>query len=1070
MSLSRFGFCCLWCILAARIACAQPATTVAPEVAALLDQAMQARQKQDAPTELRLLGQALEKARAMNDRAGEATALHETGTVYASMRQLDRALESYNQALVLRRLLDDKMRQGQTLAMLGLVYRALNQPQRTLETFNQALLLYQEVKDPASQASLLNELGVTQFQMGKVETALGLHRRALEISDELGDANGQLSAVSAMAYIYGQTGQLELALGFRQQSLKLLRAAGNNKLGEAQTLDEIGLLQQNGGQRELAEANFNAALQLVRDAPDRSGEAKVLTDLGDLYFDSQQLPRALEFYDQALLIRRALGDGGGQAIILARMGVLHERAGRRPQALEKFNEALPLAQNARNPVTEFGILNHIGAIYKDIGQPLKAMELYNQCLRIAQGTNSKSSEATALNNISTVFMDLGQPQRSAEILERVVEIHRNNSDKRSEANALHNLGVAYTDLGNFDKALKILEQLLPMRRAQKDRSGEMVTLNALGVVYNFRKEPGRAVDFFLQALPLARAVGSRDDEVAALSNLSYSEQALGRLDDAEAHTREALGLIEQSREALGALSEARSSFLQSKIFVYHSYIDIQLKRNQPDSAFEWAQKTKARVLLDLMQNQGTDSNDSLSLGERQRQQLLRARAAEAGVQVMNARRQNADDAQLAPLREQLNRAETDLQFFTDTLYSAHPELATKNIATTATLNDVARFLPPDAALLEYVTLQMRDTSRTLLFCVTAENGRAQIKAYPIEQSATQLSARVEKFLAACRNPDAKIESDLYNSLVAPAAAQLEGKTHLIICPDGPLWSLPFQALKIFDSEAAPFLLEKYRISYAFSATAAGAAHDARQNTNRARPTGTLLAMANPQFEAQGGKRGFIVTSRGIIDTSRAAITSQSAPLPPLPGTQVEADALLQNFPDARIYTGAAAQEATAKSEAGKYRYLHFATHGLFNDDAPLLSSIVLADPSNTVAADGAPRDDGFLTARELFDLKLSADLVVLSACDTARGRNRSGEGIVGLTWALFVAGAPSQVVSQWPVSDDSTALLMTKFYGELQRGQAKDAALRDAELALLRDEKHGHPYYWAPFILMGEWR
>jgi CHAT domain-containing protein len=199
--------------------------------------------------------------------------------------------------------------------------------------------------------------------------------------------------------------------------------------------------------------------------------------------------------------------------------------------------------------------------------------------------------------------------------------------------------------------------------------------------------------------------------------------------------------------------------------------------------------------------------------------------------------------------------------------------------------------------------------------------------------------------------------------------------------------------------------------------------------------------------------------------SRArSILPRGARLQPLPGTQREAEALKKQFPDAAVYTREQAQESLAKAQAGRYRYLHFATHGFFNDAAPLLSSIVLAEPTR------GSGEDGFLTARELFDLKLTADLVVLSACNTARGEQRRGEGIVGLTWALFVAGAPAQVLSQWSVDDASTATLMERFYGRMSRGQAKGSALRQAELAQLRDGRHGHPYFWAPFVLTGDWR
>ena len=191
----------------------------------------------------------------------------------------------------------------------------------------------------------------------------------------------------------------------------------------------------------------------------------------------------------------------------------------------------------------------------------------------------------------------------------------------------------------------------------------------------------------------------------------------------------------------------------------------------------------------------------------------------------------------------------------------------------------------------------------------------------------------------------------------------------------------------------------------------------------------------------------------------------------LPGTQREADALKRLFPSATLLRGKAAQESTAKQVAHQFRYLHFATHGFFNDASPLLSSLVLVapiSPGSSLATpnNGGNTEDGFLTAREIFDLDLSAEMVVLSACNTARGVQRTGDGVIGLTWALFVAGCPTQVVSQWSVDDASTATLMTNFYGNLvSKKLGKGAALRQASQALMNDPKHQHPYYWAPFVL-----
>jgi CHAT domain-containing protein len=323
-----------------------------------------------------------------------------------------------------------------------------------------------------------------------------------------------------------------------------------------------------------------------------------------------------------------------------------------------------------------------------------------------------------------------------------------------------------------------------------------------------------------------------------------------------------------------------------------------------------------------------------------------------------------------------------------------------------------------------------------------------------------------------------------------------------------LWDVPFAALlggkkevgsreagssrsSNFQLPTSSFLLNRFALSYAYSATGAMAALQGR-SAAPLRPKKTLLALANPAFgsarrfgdsPAIPGQRPLDTPSRPLdnpsrpLDTPSRPLETPSRPLEApsrllsglirngkiveLPGTQREADALRKYFPGARILTRQRAQERIFKQEAGQYRYLHLATHGFTNDAAPLMSSLVLAEPGRESA------EDGFLTARELLELDLNAELAVLSACNTGRGERKAGEGVVGLSWALLVAGCPSVVVSQWGVDDASTATLMIDFYRNLTQGRQKADALRQAALRLERRQRTRHPYYWASFVLIG---
>jgi CHAT domain-containing protein len=293
---------------------------------------------------------------------------------------------------------------------------------------------------------------------------------------------------------------------------------------------------------------------------------------------------------------------------------------------------------------------------------------------------------------------------------------------------------------------------------------------------------------------------------------------------------------------------------------------------------------------------------------------------------------------------------------------------------------------------------------------------------------------------------------LYDLLLKPAAAQLKGKTSLVIAPDRMLWDLPFQALL---SGANRFLIEDAALAYAPSLTVLREMTKRRSGGASDDGSATLLALGNPRV--------------GKETISRAAVTVRSRGLDPLPEAEQEVRTLRRLYGQARsrVYIGPEAREDRFKKEAGQAGILHFATHGILNNASPMYSHLVLAQ--------GEGGEDGLLEAWELMQLDLKADLAVLSACETARGRIGAGEGMIGLSWAMFIAGVPTTVVSQWKVEAAGTRDLMVNFYSALisrpsagGRRQTRAEALRRASLRLMRNPETHHPFYWAGFVLVGD--
>ena len=359
-----------------------------------------------------------------------------------------------------------------------------------------------------------------------------------------------------------------------------------------------------------------------------------------------------------------------------------------------------------------------------------------------------------------------------------------------------------------------------------------------------------------------------------------------------------------------------------------------------------------------------------------------------------------------------------------------------------------------SALLEYAVAD----EQVYLFVLTkgAANAPVALRALTLPIKRSELAARVEKFRQRLANRDldyAAMAAELYNLLLKPAAEQLRNKTTLVIVPDGILWDLPFQAL-----QPAPnhYLVEDYALSYAPSLTVLREMMaKRRKQASDARPM--LLAIGNPALGQQTVER-----ARTVL------INEQLAPLPEAE-RQVEMLGQLYGPGHSKVYIGAEAREDRVKAEAGQFRILQLATHGVLNNANPMYSHVVLSQSA------GNGSEDGLLEAWEIMKLDLKADLVVLSACDTARGRIGAGEGVIGLTWAFFVAGSPTTVVSQWSVESASTTELMLNFHRSLKApdsgslyAMTKAEALRQAQLKLLRTKRYQHPFFWAGFVVVGD--
>jgi CHAT domain-containing protein len=453
----------------------------------------------------------------------------------------------------------------------------------------------------------------------------------------------------------------------------------------------------------------------------------------------------------------------------------------------------------------------------------------------------------------------------------------------------------------------------------------------------------------------------------------------------------------------------------------------------------------------------------MTAAEREREEEFQAQLVSLNRQLgVERAAPKPNEGRLADLTVGLEKARSQYSDFRTNLYAAHPELrAQRGQIEPISLSDAAKLLPDiHTAVLEFVVAD----EKTYLFVLTRRVGsRAvdpELNVHSIDIPARDLGKETEEFRRQLSLRDFQFRSSalrLFDTLVRPVQSQLSGITNLLIVPDGPLWNLPFQALQ---SRPGHYLLQDYALSYAPSLTVLREMVRLRlrnQNMPAITVGQTLMAMGDP----------LLATST----SQHARLTYRDESLSPLPEAAKEVKTLgrLYGQQQSKVFVGGEATEDRFKAEAGEFRILHLATHGLLNETNPMYSHVLLS------SGEPSAKEDGLLEAWEIMNLDLHAELTVLSACETARGRITSGEGVIGLAWAFFVAGVPTTVVSQWKVESASTSELMLAFHRsrKIANGQAvfpfhTARALQRAELRLLRDQRYAHPFYWAGFVVVGD--
>ena len=900
----------------------------------------------------------------------------------------------------------------------------------------------------------LNSQGDRYAKRGENPQAQAIYTLALGLAEQIGDRHEIALTLHNLGHIHRMQGNFAPALEYFRKALAINEALGD-EAGIGRTHLGLGLVHWLQGNFTQALEHYRKSLTIFEARDNKTAVATALNNIGNIHRYQGDYARALEYYGKSLKIREGLNDTFGILSSLGNIGVVYSAQGNYAKALDYYRRSLAMSEAQDDKEGIAITLGNIGVLHRKQGEYAQALDYYRRGLAVSEAIHDKVGIAQMVNNIGTVHLQQGEYVQALDFYRRSLAMREESGDKHGTSHTMMAIGVIHTAQGNYAQALEYYQKSLAIKEAIGDRNGVANVLFHIGTYHRKQGHDSQALDFAERAAALARETGDRAILWSARVNAGLAHRALNQADQARTAFEEAISVIEAMRGQVAGGEQSQQRFFEDKLSPYHAMVDLLVARNNPTEALIFTERSKARALLDLLHGGRVNIVKAMTAREQEQERALRGELISLNTQVTRAGQQDKpDQARLGELNSLREKARLNYEAFQTSLYAAHPELRVQRGEAQVLKAEEISALAPDAgtALLEYVVTE----DVTYLFTVARAAGGAaaevRVSTLPIKRA--ELARQVEDFRRQLAARDLGFRASavkLHDLLLKPAAAQLRGKTNLVIAPDDTLWDLPFQALL---TGANRFLIEEAAVAYAPSLTVL------REVTRRRKESAdtsaaTLLALGNPLL--------------GRETARRAAPALRDGKLDPLPETEQEVKALklLYGMSRSKVYVGAEAREDRVKSEAGQASILHLATHGVLNNASPMYSHLAFAE--------GGADEDGLLEAWELMQLDLKADLVVLSACETARGRVGAGEGMIGLSWAMFIAGVPSIVVSQWKVESAGTRDLMVNFHRALiappaagREKPAKSEALRQAALKLLKNPETSHPFYWAGFVLVGD--
>jgi CHAT domain-containing protein/Tfp pilus assembly protein PilF len=948
-------------------------------------------------------------------------------------------------------------------------------------------------------------LGLRGDWSGDEEYAL----RALTIYKKLApDSTDAAASLYSMGWLALHRNATESAEAHYQQALAIWRRLSPGQLPEASTLTGLGAIARSRGNSDLAEKDFQQALAIrLKLAPQSADTASLFVELGLLRIHDAPCKGA-EYFQQAVAIDEKVAPNS-VALAWAKqdLGLTKWGCGDFDSAENQLKDALTIMQRIDSPNLNLADSEiNLAQVLIARGHLAQAEAYLRDALKVSRKLAPEGGDtALILKKLGDIALGRGDLDRAEEydrqgltMYQKLapaslavasslsslgrVEKGRNNLAKAEEyygqalaiqtasapsdydaADSLSNLGDIAEDRGDLARAKRYYGEALAVYQKLAPASINMASsLASLAGIAEASGDLNGALEYRTQALAIEHrlAPGSLG-EAKILHDLGCALKKKGSFDAATEHFARAVDALESQTERLGGTQEVRSNFRATFNPYYWDLENVLVKQKRVSEAYQVSERSRAQSLLQMLAERdllfASDVPADLQLSKRHNaSEYDRTQAQLSHLSSLT------DKEKIDPLLTQMRSLSAEREQITEKIKKTSPRFASLQYPTPMDLAKTRDALDSGTVLLSYSVGE----DHTILFVVLPNGQEPGLSVFALTIKEKLLRKQIESLRSLIQQKHGAKDSDfaalsreLYALLLKPAEAIIRESERLLVVADGPLQVLPFSALM---RQSDQYVAEWKPVHTVVSATVYAELKKTRRAAKGERPI-ELAAFGDPVYPTAGKESAERIANPDLVFAEERGFS-----LARLPFSRQEVEDIGGFFAGhSQTYLGAEATEEHAKAVGKDIRYIHFATHGLLDERFPLNSALVLTIP--TKVAEG--QDNGLLQAWEIFEqMRLDADLVTLSACNTGMGQELSGEGLIGLTRAFQYAGARSILASLWSVNDLWTMELMKDFYGRLKAGSSKDVALQSAQADLIHSRTASSPYYWAAFSLIGDWQ